>query len=366
MSEPVYLGNVITILDSKPAVLSVQFIKKAPDTGDPLNQRPYIYRFDNTQHIEGVVSSFLVVITDRLATLVFRNNMGNMHNGAIQYGLYSIRKNPTQTEFLFTTNEHEIFQSIPKIQGLELRKEVLRFFYTVYTYLPGKGMGLPDLADNFSNPEQELNDWLIDLWKADKLIEAGGNDFRLHRGHANMTCYRINPIKASDVGKELDEEPTPWTRTRLIRINDHRHYKILDIGQKLKEGFAFVIMPFNESEFNQSIMDDAFKPVVADVLNIPCIRSDSEKVTHFLENLIYTYIVRSDVVIADLSTQNPNVIFEFGLALALEKEVIAVFDNKYKAKGKPAFDYEHYGTLFYNDYEDLKTRLRAKLPAFKK
>ncbi|NMC44846.1 MAG: hypothetical protein GYA46_13085 [candidate division Zixibacteria bacterium] len=176
----------------------------------------------------------------------------------------------------------------------------------------------------------------------------------------------INGEKINEIDRELEQFRSSTGRKLVVDLENHHHYKIVDIDTKLQNGFAFVIMPFNESEFNQSIMDDAFKPVVADVLNVPCIRSDSEKVTHFLENLIYTYIVRSDVVIADLSIQNPNVIFEFGLALALEKEVIAVFDNKYRAKGKPAFDYEHYGTLFYNDYEHLKTQLRKKLPAFRK
>lgn len=149
-----------------------------------------------------------------------------------------------------------------------------------------------------------------------------------------------------------------------IQLLNHRHYKIVDIDPKLEKGFAFIIMPFNQSEFDQSIMAEVFQPTVEEILSIPCVRSDSETITHILDNLIYTYIVQSDVVLADLSTQNRNVVFELGLALGLQKDVIALFDKR--SSKEPAFDYGHYGAILYDDYEDLKAQLRKKLPTFKK
>lgn len=74
---------------------------------------------------------------------------------------------------------------------------------------------------------------------------------------------------------------------------------------------------------------DSFAPVYAELIKpaiegakLASIRSDDLKATGFLFESIAAEIQRSQVIVGDLSTQNPNVLFELGYAAALGKEIV--------------------------------------------
>ena len=75
------------------------------------------------------------------------------------------------------------------------------------------------------------------------------------------------------------------------------------------------------------------------------------------------------IVVAEISVDNPNVWFELGYAMALDKTVIMLCDNAYR-NGKFPFDISHRNVLTYRtgsirDFkectEKLKLRIMAKL-----
>ena len=87
-----------------------------------------------------------------------------------------------------------------------------------------------------------------------------------------------------------------------------------------EEQFVFILTPFHDK------YDDVFETIkkVCAQSDIKCIRGDeqnfkSDIFTHVLKN-----IVKSKLVIANLSGRNPNVMYELGIAHALDKTTIMV------------------------------------------
>ena len=154
----------------------------------------------------------------------------------------------------------------------------------------------------------------------------------------------------------------------IIDISNHYYYKLTDTSTELDGEFAFVLMPFNEDEFSQDYFHKVVQPTVKDVLDISCVRVDMDKFKNFIESKIYTHLIKSEFIIAELSTENPNVVFELGQAFAFQKEIIPTYYNKYGRKDGPklSFDYRHYDTIFYDDYAQLESELRETLVAMKR
>jgi hypothetical protein len=82
---------------------------------------------------------------------------------------------------------------------------------------------------------------------------------------------------------------------------------------------AFVLMPF-DPEF-QSIYADLIKPALEDV-GYEVRRADSVIDQHNILRDVVEYIVRADLVIAELTSLNPNVMYELGIAHALAKPTV--------------------------------------------
>ena len=105
----------------------------------------------------------------------------------------------------------------------------------------------------------------------------------------------------------------------LDRITN-RYYK--EIRIEATEPFCFVIMPFKEEDFPQRIYIEVIKTFVEDHFKIKCYRVDEDNLPDRIDNKIYTYLLRSAFVIAEVTTLNPNVFYELGLAHMLEKDCI--------------------------------------------
>lgn len=84
---------------------------------------------------------------------------------------------------------------------------------------------------------------------------------------------------------------------------------------------VFIIMPF-ASDF-----DDVWRGGIARACNashIGCLRVDEIRLSTWINEDIKDYIEKADVVIADITGSNPNVMFELGWALAKGKEPIVI------------------------------------------
>src|SRR5215208_1606209 len=118
--------------------------------------------------------------------------------------------------------------------------------------------------------------------------------------------------------------------------------------------FAFVLMPFAQ-EF-----DDVYRRGIkraCDEAGIECQRVDEQ---HFMNSIVehlYKQIERADIVIADMTGQNPNVYYEAGYAMAMHKPIIFVSQEL-----DIPFDLRHYPHILYaGDIKLLRARLREKI-----
>lgn len=124
--------------------------------------------------------------------------------------------------------------------------------------------------------------------------------------------------------------------------------------------FAFVLMPFNP-EF-----DDVYKFGIkepAATLKIRAERVDEQKYQEGILERIYRQIDAADIIIADMSGQNPNVFYEVGYAHAKDKICILLTSD---AEDIP-FDLKHRRHVVYNDsINTLRSQILEELQWAKK
>ena len=119
--------------------------------------------------------------------------------------------------------------------------------------------------------------------------------------------------------------------------------------------FVFVLMPF-QKEF-----DDTYKFGIkgaAEEAGAYAERVDEQMFVEGILDRIYNQINKADVIVADMTDQNPNVFYEVGYAHALGKVVLLLTRN---ADDIP-FDLKHRPHIVYGGSIDkLKTELVERL-----
>lgn len=133
------------------------------------------------------------------------------------------------------------------------------------------------------------------------------------------------------------------------------------------EEYCFVIQPYDRGDFDHRF-DDIVKPVI-EACGLEAYRVDRDPYVEIAVSVIEERIRDAALVIAEISVDNPNVWFELGYAMALNKPIIMMCDDAYR-NGKFPFDISHRNVLVYRtgslrDFdvfkESLKTRIFAKL-----
>lgn len=135
--------------------------------------------------------------------------------------------------------------------------------------------------------------------------------------------------------------------------------------------YCFVIQPYDGGDFDNRY-DDIIKPAL-ESCGMEAYRVDRDPYVEIAVSVIEERIRDAVLVIAEISMDNPNVWFELGYAMALEKPVIMLCDNTYR-NGRLPFDISHRNVLVYRsgsmrDFNDclekLKERIAAKLKKVK-
>lgn len=119
--------------------------------------------------------------------------------------------------------------------------------------------------------------------------------------------------------------------------------------------FAFVLMPFNED------FDDVYHFGIkkcAEEIGIIAERVDEQHFTETILERIYRQIDSCDIVIADMTGQNPNVFYEVGYAHAKGKLCALITQES----SHIPFDLKHHTHVIYDGRAvDLVDKLRPKL-----
>lgn len=131
---------------------------------------------------------------------------------------------------------------------------------------------------------------------------------------------------------------------------------------------CFVIMGFGKKQdplTNRTIdLDATYKRIIRPAVlkcNYVCIRADEILDSTLIDRNMYALLYHADLVIADISTYNPNAIYELGTRHALRPySTIIIKENGVKIP----FDIDHIRTLTYehlgNEISDSEVR-RSKM-----
>jgi hypothetical protein len=127
-----------------------------------------------------------------------------------------------------------------------------------------------------------------------------------------------------------------------------------------RDPYLFILMPFTES-WSQNVRDvieQAARSVRQSHPNLTWDRADDFTDTGRITDQIMRAIERSDMIVADVTTSNPNVMFELGYADALAKPIIVLNQQVDTAP----FDIKNWRQISY-ELSDLKAA-RDQLTAF--
>lgn len=102
---------------------------------------------------------------------------------------------------------------------------------------------------------------------------------------------------------------------------------------------VFAVMPFSEP-WSDRVYKEMIKPAI-ERSGFECIRGDTPIRVGDLTSTIWNAIMETGLMIADVSSTNPNVFYEIGLAHGLGKDVFIIKQDKEKV---PA---DFYGTHYY-------------------
>lgn len=128
---------------------------------------------------------------------------------------------------------------------------------------------------------------------------------------------------------------------------------------------CFVIQPFDNDTYDKRF-EDVFKPAI-EKANFEPYRVDKDLSVKVPIDEIEKGIRECRICLAEISTDNPNVWYELGFALACNKEVILICSSD-ERKGKFPFDIQHRSVITYknsskSDFEDLEEIITKKILA---
>jgi len=206
-----------------------------------------------------------------------------------------------------------------------LREAVLNAPEISEVYTHYRGENLPDrtflenaLVDTFRIPQEKVGEFIsifVETLKQAQLLEEHGDKVRV------LDVSQDGALKAesSDALKKLG---------RAVKIES--------------TDTCFVVMPFAPpiGNYYGAIYEPAIKKA-----GLTPIRADTEIfATGKIMDQVWSGINAARVLVAELTTRNPNVFYELGLAHALKKPVVLVSSNEEDVP----FDLHHIRVIYYD------------------
>lgn len=244
-------------------------------------------------------------------------------SSAIKYGFL----HRPQTGFIEPTERarQAIRPQTPEAQVEALRQAVLAAPEIADVYRHYRGENLPDLkffdnalVDNFKIPLNKIKEFtqvFLETLKNAKLLEEKGDKIR------------ILDISSTPEGESIAPETL----------------KKISHGVKITStDSCFVMMPFASpiGEYYHHVYEPAIRKA-----GLTPVRADADIFgTGKIIDQIWYGINAAKVLVAELTQRNPNVLYELGLAHALEKPVVLVSAND---KDVP-FDLRHIRVIYYD------------------
>lgn len=244
-------------------------------------------------------------------------------SSAIKFGLL---ERPAAKRIKLTELAKKILRPQNDEEALQgLRQAVLRAPDISEVYNHYRGENLPDtqffdnaLADTFGIPQAKLAEFkeiFFETLKMAKLVEEREGKYRV-----------LDVSKDAESGGAPSETLKKLEKSVTVTAGDS----------------CFVVMPFAlpHGSYYAQVYEPAIKKA-----GLKPVRADSEIFgAGKIIDQIWTGINAAKVLLAELTTKNPNVFYELGLAHALKKPVVLVSSNE---KDVP-FDLQHIRVIYYD------------------
>ena len=112
-------------------------------------------------------------------------------------------------------------------------------------------------------------------------------------------------------------------------VEEKEQPKVKKVANKKEK--CFVIMPFSDPDGYSSghflrVYNYILKPAIENA-GYEADRVDLKKSTNLIQETIIKELINAPMVLCDLSSRNPNVLFELGIRQAFDKPVVLVKDN---------------------------------------
>lgn len=148
----------------------------------------------------------------------------------------------------------------------------------------------------------------------------------LLRHNLELQVYELNERTQKNAEKwkdtfhlQIDGNNTSQTGKQL-QLNGFLKSAGIKESDLVEDDFVFVLTPFH------SKYDAVYESIksVCDSSDIRCIRGDEQNFKGDIFSHVLTNIVKAKVIVANLGGRNPNVLYELGIAHALDKTTIMV------------------------------------------
>lgn len=241
----------------------------------------------------------------------------------IKYGFLS---RPSPGKLAITERAKQVLRpQEPQDELNGLRKAVLEapVFADVYGYY--RGENLPDT--------QFLQNALVDTFKVpnDKVAEFLDVFLASLRGASLLTEHegKFRIVDVSGAGEGTGEEsPTLKKLERSVKVGP--------------TDSCFVMMPFAAPL--GGYYESVYKPAI-EKAGLQPVRADAEIFgAGKIMDQVWSGIQNANVLVAELTSRNPNVFYELGLAHALRKPVVLVSSNE----DDVPFDLQHIRVIYYD------------------
>lgn len=192
---------------------------------------------------------------------------------------------------------------------------------------------------NYPNVNYGTENFKIQLERNHSLVE--GQFFKFPKSHLSEDREE----NAKSISKELFDT---FFNNRQMAFEEQKNIiRIKPIFQgrdfRLDKNLAFVLSPFNE-DFN-IIYVDHIKPTVERSGLLNCQRADSIYNNKSIMEDVWRKINESAIIISDLTSRNPNVFYETGIAHTVGKEVLLITQTM----DDVPFDLKHLRCIIYNN-----------------
>ncbi|CAG0994027.1 hypothetical protein METP3_02830 [Methanosarcinales archaeon] len=154
---------------------------------------------------------------------------------------------------------------------------------------------------------------------------------------------QINHLLLSSQTGSLEKKPK-------LKSNAFLERRGINQDVKIETDLIFVLMPFNP-EFDATY--NVIKRV-SEEAGFRCLRGDEEKTSGDILPHILQLIVKSRLIIANITGRNSNVFYELGIAHSIGKEVMLISET---VEDMP-FDISHIRILTFRDAEELSNKLK--------